>query len=266
MRICVLGHRGMLGHVVVRYLTEKGYEVFTLSQKFVPNSPYFFLEELKATQPDWCINCIGISPRKSSSSNQLFEINAFLPELLSSHLPHSVGIIQPSTDAVFNPLKPNREADDIPDAVDDYGLSKISAETAIKGNNRYIVRCSIIGLELGSSHNLLNWFLTQKNDISGYINHNWNGITTLEWANLCSLIINKTLLTTPSVIIQPGFLPPINKKDLLITIGKIWNRSAKIASIEAEFPVWRTLIPNIVCPPIHLQLMELKSWYLTTVK
>ena len=59
MRICVLGHRGMLGHVVFHYLTQKGYEVFTLSQRFSLNSSEAFLEELKDIQPNLFINCIG---------------------------------------------------------------------------------------------------------------------------------------------------------------------------------------------------------------
>lgn len=265
MRICILGHRGMLGHVVFHYLTQKGYEVFTLSQRFSLNSSEAFLEELKAIQPNWCINCIGASPKTTSSSGQLFEINSFLPKLLSSHLPSSVGIIQASTDAVFNPLIPNREANDTPDAVDDYGLSKRFAEEAIKGCNRYIIRCSIIGLELGNSQNLMNWFLSQKDTVSGYTNHCWNGITTLEWAKLCCLIINKTLPNISSVIVQPSFLPSINKKDMLVIIGEIWNHPVKIASVEAEFSIWRTLIPNIDCPHIYTQLLELKSWYLPTI-
>lgn len=260
MRVCVLGKRGMLGNAVARYLEEMGCQVMTITQRFVASSPKPFLEEVQATKPDWCINCIGLSSKQAEAGKQLFEINALLPELLVAYLPPEVGIIQPSTDGVFGTMIPNRYVTDIPDAVDDYGLSKRQAERVMTGDNRYIIRCSIIGIELGTTRSLLNWFLSQTNSVSGYKNHYWNGITTLEWAKLCYGIINNQIDKNGSIF-QPGFQPPISKYDLLILIGEIWKHSVKVNPIEATKPVLRSLIPNIKCLPLTVQLNQLKLWY-----
>ena len=260
VRICILGHRGMLGNTVARYLEEQGCHVITISQRFLPSSPQLFLEELQAAKPEWCINCIGLSPKQAKSDKQLFEINALLPELLVANLRPEVGIIQPSTDGVFGAMIPKRHVTDIPDAVDDYGLSKLQAEKAMTGDNSYIIRCSIIGLELGTTRSLLNWFLSQPNSVSGYTNHYWNGITTLEWAKLCYRIISNQTDNHRSTF-QPGFEPPITKYELLTLIGEIWGHSVKVNPVEAGNPVLRTLIPNVKCPPLILQLNELKLWY-----
>jgi len=260
VRICVLGHQGMLGNTLARYLEEHGCHVITIGQRFLPSSPQPFLEELQAAKPEWCINCIGLSPKQAKVGKELFEINALLPELLVANLPPEVGIIQPSTDGVFGSMIPNRHVTDTPDAADDYGLSKLQAEKAMTGDNRYIIRCSIVGLELGTTRSLLNWFLSQANSISGYTNHYWNGITTLEWGKLCyKIITNQT--DSDGLIFQPGFEPAISKYELLTLVGKIWEHPVEVNPVEAVKPFLRTLIPNFNCPPLLIQLSELKSWY-----
>jgi len=260
MRVCVLGHRGMLGHIVVRYFREQGCQVFTLKQRFMPDSAHYFLEQIQVAQPDWCVNCIGVGPRQAVSREHLFEVNSLLPELCAESLPPPVGFIQSSTDAVFEPFRPDRTSTDIPDAVDEYGLSKRHAESVMKGTNRYIIRCSIIGPELGIGHNLLNWFLAQTDCVPGYANHYWNGITTLEWAKLCHGLISGALSHVGSLL-QPGVWPPVTKSELLTLIGEVWNHPVKIESVNADVPVTRTLVPNVVCPPLAAQLHDLRAWY-----
>jgi|JFJP01.1.fsa_nt_gi dTDP-4-dehydrorhamnose reductase len=259
MRVCVLGHRGMLGHVVARYLISQGCKVVTISERFIPSCPNSFLDEIKKNQPDWCVNCIFLPPKKAHSPQELFEINAFLPELLATQLPPSIAIIQPSTDGVFTPLLPNRLATDTPDASDDYGLSKCHAESVMKGHNHYIIRCSILGIELGTTYSLLSWFLAQKESVNGYVNHYWNGITTLQWAKVCSQIIYKNN-TTNYQLFQPGILPTLTKYELLIMFSQIWDHNLDIKAILAETPVVRTLVPNIDTPSLIEQLRELKVW------
>ena len=62
------------------------------------------------------------------------------------------------------------------------------------------------------------------------------------------------------LIFQPGFEPAISKYELLTLVGKIWEHSLKVNPVEAGNPVLRTLIPNVKCPPLILQLNELKFW------
>jgi dTDP-4-dehydrorhamnose reductase len=233
MRICVLGHRGMLGNIVTSYFSSKGCQVITINHRFSPDFPEPFLEEVQATKPDWCINCIGLSPKQAESGEQLFKINSFLPKLLVTTLPSRVEIVQPSSDGVFSPLIPKRHVTDIPDAVDDYGLSKRQAERVIIESNCYVIRCSIIGIEIGTTRSLLSWFFSQTDSVAGYTNHYWNGITTLEWAKLCYKVINNKV--NSNLIVQPGFEPAITKFELLTLAQKIWGYYIRIENERLYF-------------------------------
>jgi dTDP-4-dehydrorhamnose reductase len=129
----------------------------------------------------------------------------------------------------------------------------------MKGHNHYIIRCSILGIELGTTYSLLSWFLAQKESVNGYVNHYWNGITTLQWAKVCNEIIHKNTNTNYHLF-QPGILPPLTKHELLIMFGQIWEHNLDIKAIVAETPVVRTLVPNIDTPSLIEQLRELKVW------
>jgi dTDP-4-dehydrorhamnose reductase len=260
IRVCVLGHRGMLGHVVARYLAEQGCQVTTVGRRFSAESHYPFLDELLAGRPDWCVNCIGARRQQVNSRRELFAVNAFLPRFCSTRLPRSVGFIQASSDGVFDPLIPARQVDDIPDATDEYGLSKTLGERALRGEKQFILRCSIIGPEQYKATSLFSWFLSQKAAVQGYCNQSWNGITTLEWAKQCWELIqgNRRAL---GPVLQPGTWPAVSKKQVLDLIGRIWQHPVAVQPGQAAFPVFRTLVPNTVCPPLADQLLELCRWY-----
>jgi dTDP-4-dehydrorhamnose reductase len=260
MRVCVLGHRGMLGHVVARYLAERGCRVCTVSRRFSGESLYPFLEELRAARPDWCVNCIAVRPNQAGSRRELYAVNAFLPRFCSSRLPASVGFIQASTDGVFAPLLPGRRVGETPDATDAYGLSKALAERAVRGEKRFICRCSLIGPQPNKTTSLFSWFLSQKGSVQGYSNQSWNGITTLEWAKLCWGLIQGNRPTAGAVL-QPGTWPAVSKKRLLELIGLTWKHPVAVQPCRADFPVFRTLVPNVVCSPLADQLQELLRWY-----
>ena len=256
MRVCVLGHTGMLGHKVAWHLGRIGHEVVRVQTRFEAASTKAFLNEIHASQPDWCVNCIGTRPGPGTSSKQLFEINSELPEALVHSLPPEVGLVQASTDGVFRPECANRLADETPDATDEYGLSKIRAEKAVLEAKRHVIRCSIIGQELRTHRSLLSWFLAQRCEVTGYTNHLWNGITTLEWAKVCAQVIAHTIPAETRVI-QPGITPPISKYDLLRQIAETWGHTILIRPAEASNPVLRSLVPNVAMRPLNLQLAEL---------
>ena len=82
------------------------------------------------------------------------------------------------------------------DCVDVYGKSKAklySGKSYLKNiNSIKVIRSSIIGTDK-LNKSLYSWSLSQalsSRIINGYINHFWNGITTLKWAEICFEIIN----------------------------------------------------------------------------
>jgi dTDP-4-dehydrorhamnose reductase len=260
MKVCVLGHRGMLGHTVARFLAESGRDILTVSNRYSPEAPEPFLDEVVSLNPDWCVNAIGLAPRGDVSAESLMAINGDLPAALSSALPTSCGLIHPSTDGVFSPQGVNRSFDEIPDATDDYGVSKQQAEAALNRENDFVIRCSIIGPDPpGPPRNLLSWFLNAEGSVDGYSNHLWNGITTLQSARLASDILAGRHATSPRPL-QPASQPAISKCDLLRLIAEIWGSSTVVNSVEASTVIARTLAPNIETPPLSQQLRELRDW------
>jgi dTDP-4-dehydrorhamnose reductase len=258
MKICVLGHQGMLGHVVFRFLKERGHQMVTVSSKFTNNTCTLFIDELISHSSDWTINCIGRRTSECTAQEELFYANAFLVKTCLSHLEKPQNFIQASTDGVFNPHTSDRSVNDILDAQDFYGQSKIEAEKISLEYGAKIIRTSIIGPDLCGIKNIFSWYLSQSNPVRGYANHSWNGITSLEWAKICERIITEKQAGS---ILQPAITPAISKKDLLEMIRRDWPNAVPVISGNAPNNIKRTLIPNINCPPLLEQLRGLKKWY-----
>lgn len=259
MRVLVLGHRGMLGHVVVRTLQEAGMEVRTIEERFSETTLVDFTLAIQAKETDWCINCIGIGPGRGVGHRTMREANMELPSLVSALVRERAGIIQASTDGVFVPDKPDRLASEWPDATDQYGKSKHHGEFAAVQAGGIAFRCSIIGPEAGTARSLFQWLASQRGEVRGYTNQAWNGLTTRAWAKLALEFM--TGQRTERGVIQPGFWPAISKCDLLRAIAREWAWPITIVEHAAPQPVTRTLRPTILLPPIEEQLRELHEWY-----
>jgi dTDP-4-dehydrorhamnose reductase len=259
MRVCVLGHRGMLGHVVARYLSERGCTVTQVRCRFTAKDPAF-IREIEAAEPEWCINCTGLRASAALRRDQLFEVNALLPQYCAQALRGRARFLQASTDGVFRPDSKDRRACEKGDATDDYGVSKWSAEEAVTGAGGIVLRCSILGPELGEPRSLFGWFLSRTGEVNGYTNHFWNGITTLEWAKVCWELMSGQRQAEVQVV-QPGIWPAMSKCEVLHLIGQVWGLKVKVRPAEAVEVVVRTLIPTLQRSNLQQQLRELKAWY-----
>lgn len=237
MGIIVLGHKGMLGHMVVKYLSNLNFNIKTISYKFPSKE---FEEEIRNFNGDYIINCIGAIPQKTKN----FSINLELPIWLSLNSPSKV--IHPGTDC---------EIDN-----DDYGISKKNARDYIINNstNTKIIKASIIGPELSSKNSLLEWFLNSENEVEGYTNAMWSGVTTLEWAKQCVNIINNWELYNSENIILSTCL---SKYNLLNLIKDIFNKEINIKPNNKIHTNKCLIQGNLLVPNIEIQLMELKKYY-----
>jgi dTDP-4-dehydrorhamnose reductase len=249
----------MLGHVVARYLSERGCTVTQVRCRFTAKDPAF-IREIEAAEPAWCVNCIGLRASAAVRRDLLFEVNALLPQYCAQALRGRARFLQASTDGVFRPDSKNRAASETGDATDDYGVSKCAAEEAVAGAEGTVVRCSILGPELGEPRSLFGWFLRQSGEVNGYTNHLWNGITTLEWAKVCWELMNRQGLAKGPVI-QPGIWPAMSKCEVLRLIGQVWGLAVKVRPAQAAEAVDRTLIPTSRRPGLEQQLRELRAWY-----
>ena len=257
MRILILGGDGMLGHQLLKsYLNQ--HEVFiTLHNDqskyescnfFNSNNSLYEVEASNKSQikkifsnlkPDVVINCIGIVKQRKEAEDAIksIKINALLPHQLSLLcLENNSRLIQISTDCVFSGEKGNYSEDDVPDATDLYGKTKLLGE--ISAPHSVTIRTSIIGLELSRKQGLIEWFLTQKGTIKGYDNAIFTGFTTLELASIIESLITQHTDLSGLWHVSSN---PISKYQLLCNLAKKLNRQDIEIIKDEEFRCDRSL-------------------------
>ena len=145
---------------------------------------------------DYIINCIGITKPFSKDNDpegvkRAIAINSKFPWQLSEYArKHDIKVIQIGTDCVYSGKEGLYDEDSPHDPLDVYGKSKSLGE--VFDGTALIIRCSIIGPEVKDQKSfLLEWFFSQPQGgtIGGYEHHLWNGVTTLQFAQLCEKII-----------------------------------------------------------------------------
>jgi dTDP-4-dehydrorhamnose reductase len=256
-RAFVLGHEGMLGHVVSRWLSENGWHVSTSSSRYVPEVASTLLDEVVASSCDAVVNCIGTTTGRAESA-QLFAANALLPQHLAARLGPNRLLVHASTDGVFTGDRAPYRATDRPDALDPYGLSKRLGELAIEFGSVVVLRSSIVGPDRLEPRSLMSWLLSRQGEVTGYTDHVWNGITTLEWARLCAAACEGRL--APGLH-QPACASPVSKYELLRIMTDVYEREVSVMRGQSGHPIDRTLIPTKPCPAIRDQLRDLRRWY-----
>lgn len=201
MRVIVLGATGMLGQAIVKEGLTGSFDVVPVSRSgghrwdAYTESFSALAEDLGIAESDWVINCIGWIPQKASGIAKLDSTNAarlnssLLGEISAERARLGFGWIQIATDCVFSGKSgPNGESRD-PDPIDLYGRTKALGELASQGAIQ--IRCSIVGPDVVSKSGLFEWFrsLPFGAEVPGYVNHFWNGVSTLVFAKLCFGVI-----------------------------------------------------------------------------
>ncbi len=260
MTIHVLGHQGMLGHVVARHLAEAGHRVLTSDKRFTgaPRDP--LVEEVRDSGADWVVNAIGLAARKAATAADLHLLNTVLPLHLGRRLRPGQRLVHAGTDGIFAGTRGRYATHDEADATDDYGWSKALGEAVAMPGRAWVIRVSIIGPELGVGHGLMGWFLRQTGPVNGYANHRWNGITTLAWAELAAGIIAGPE-RYPMPLFQAGSSQPVSKLELLQWIARTWSHPIPIAPSVAPETLDRTLAADLEMGTIGEQLARMAAWY-----
>lgn len=260
MKVFVAGHRGMLGHVVVRHLSQNGCEVVTSETRYEgsPHDP--LVDEIRSSECAWVVNALGKIKQKCEQTDALIKANTLFPLQLRKRLHADQRLIHASTDCVFSGRAGNYSVDSNPDADDEYGLSKLLGECVAEPGRAYVLRSSIIGPELVGHVGLMSWFLQQRGTVDGFVNHLWNGLTTLEWSKVC-LEIMRGQPRGQGPLWHLGVWPPISKYELLQMIGRTWKHNVPIRTFSTADRVDRSLIPTSLRRALSEQLIELKQWY-----
>ncbi len=197
MKIIILGASGMLGFGILKSLfSQSKLDVYgtvrdrTKFARFFSEQEHKKLTEFDAfkdksqlskiineIRPDYVINCIGLihqEDNKNTSAVSYIRLNSLFPhEVAKECEKYEAKLIHFSTDCVFSGQQGNYSENDIPDATDYYGRSKLLGE--VNYLDHITIRTSIIGHELLTNKSLIDWFLSQD-DINGYDHAVFSGI------------------------------------------------------------------------------------------
>lgn len=258
MKIMVLGATGMLGNAVVRlFAASSDHEVIAASRSwdaakhfpanvrarfvggFDADNPETLTELFAQHRPQVLINCVGVVKQLASARNVLdaVPINALLPHRLERLC--AIGdarLVHISTDCVFSGSRGNYVEEDIPDAYDLYGQSKLWGEVT---NSRHAItiRTSIIGHELTSRNGLLGWFLDQEKAVRGFSRAIFSGLPTVE---LARVIRDFVLPNSDLHGLYHVSAAPIAKLELLQLFASEYQRAIEIVP-DDELVIDRSL-------------------------
>lgn len=234
IKVLVLGQSGMLGHMVMRVLKKNpSLAVFGTQMNNRRKPGYFNVLEgeewlyqifKKHSGFDYCINCIGLTNDKinkndNSSVKKAHLINAIFPKQLAKIAKtYKCKVFHISTDGVFRGTRRSYDEKSKPDCHDIYGRTKLKGE--INADNFLNIRCSIIGPSPYEHGGLWEWMasLPAGSSVPGFVNHIWNGVTTLQFSQLCQCIILKncfSALRSKSSVYHFAPNRPISKFALL---------------------------------------------------
>ncbi|VEN74467.1 dTDP-4-dehydrorhamnose reductase [Candidatus Desulfarcum epimagneticum] len=244
MRVLILGGSGMLGHELWRYLSSRHTHIYaTLRKKkdeyhtdlFAVSNVIDSIDAvdfnsikniLDRIQPEFVLNCVGITKRKEHDSSmiEIIKLNSLLPhELALWGEKNKAGIIHFSTDCVFDGIDGQYADDSPPNAEDLYGRTKGLGE--VSGKYALTLRSSFIGHELEHGTELLEWFLSQTGRINGFAKAIYTGFTTME----LNRIVEKIITERPRCSgIYNVSSEPITKYDLLSLIKEKLNLDIEI--------------------------------------
>jgi dTDP-4-dehydrorhamnose reductase len=255
-KILILGANGLLGSNIYNFLKNKKLSLYTCTRKsnnnFINNFEYGDLSKknsekkiekiIKKLNPNYVINCIGITKHKKSDFVEMKKINYELVyKILSFLKKYKFKYIHLSTDCVFSGKEGNYKETSIQNATDDYGITKSMAEKlCLKEKNVLILRCSTIGHENFSKNGLLEWFLS-KSKVFGFKKAYFSGPTSLELAKIIfKFILNKNVLKKGIYNIA---CKKISKFNLLKIVNKIYKKKILIMS-NSDFFIDRSLNSN----------------------
>lgn len=263
-KVVVLGASGMLGSMVLDVLSSDGAcevagtvrsgDLADACQAKVPDADWrvFDVREddiglRRALRgAEWVVNAIGLTKpyihdNDPAEVEAAMRVNAAFPYRLAREAA-AVGarVVQIATDCVYSGASGRYVESSAHDALDVYGKTKSLGESRLPNVN--LLRCSIIGPEPRTHAFLLEWLRRQPKEatVSGYVDHFWNGVTTLTFARLCAAFACGAAVPPALQHIIPA--GDVTKADLLEDIARAYGRDdIRIERMDAPSRVDRTL-------------------------
>jgi len=259
-KVLILGGSGMIGAGVAQSLQGANIDVSVTSRGGLPieriagvvvhkfeaatDSLQALLEDL--APGDYVINCIGLVKSLIQDDDRLsrdaavFLNSSFPSQLAAVAEQRQLRVIQTATDCVFSGTTGNYSETSPHDALDVYGKTKSLGEVPSAAVMN--IRVSVIGK---GGQGLYHWVVSQPTGatISGYLDHQWNGITSGEYGRIIAGIIRENLFTSGVHHIVPE--GSVNKNELVNLIAVNAGRvDLQIEPTNSGKSVDRTLTTN----------------------
>jgi dTDP-4-dehydrorhamnose reductase len=263
-RVLVIGAQGMVGGMAHRVLSSNNNLEVVATTRGGNNGTLAFDADrdsisnlLDSARCSWIVNAIGflnhsIDEDDPRSVAHAISINATFPNRLAAAAGPGRRVILVATDGVFSGNNAPYDERSPRDADGVYARTKSLGEA--RSSNVLGLRCSIIGTRKPPSKSLLDWALSQPPGatVAGYVNHRWNGITTLHFAKLCLGVILADDPYLPGLLhVVPG--DSVNKAELLqLGLAAFGRTDVAVAAEAAPVSVDRTL--GTVFPEIGIRL------------
>jgi dTDP-4-dehydrorhamnose reductase len=227
------------------------FDVTTMSHKYLLGGRF-----------DYVINCIGIIKpfvEKVGIANTILINSVFPHQLADWCYANDTKFIHITTDCVFSGKKGCYTEEDVHDVMDVYGRSKSMGEPVA---NAMTIRTSIIGEEVHNNASLVEWAKSMKGkSVNGFTNHLWNGVTTKQYARICSTIMERGLYDhglfhafSPSAVTKWGLLMILNDRfELGLDIVKVQAGSG----VDRTLGTVKDLCAMLNIPELRYQIAEM---------
>lgn len=256
--VLVLGATGMLGHMLVRTLSDSYRVTGTTSHAFrhsgklseiLPKDRCVDLLDvrdfvkvertIRDRQPDVVVNCVGLIKQKMDDCRVLDGV------LVNSVFPHQLArfcderktiLIHFSTDCVFAGTPGVKRLTDIPNATDVYGITKRLGE--IDYGTSLTLRTSFIGRQITGTEELVEWVISKRSgQITGFKKAIYSGLTT----RALSEVVRQVIERQPNLVgLYQVASDPITKFDLISHLNGKLRLNIAITP-DTEFECDRTL-------------------------
>lgn len=251
MKILVLGATGLLGNALLRSMSkapaaqvvgtirrESSRALFSQenAQQLIVvedlERPDRLTELLNSIRPDVVVNCIAAGRPAPADPMRSLQVYSVLPQRLAQLcLMSGCRLVQIGSDGVFSGARGAYREDDLPDADDIYGISKLLGE--VNAPNAITLRTSIIGHELQFKGGLLEWFLSQQGQCRCYTRAIFSGFPTIVLAD----VIRDFVIPRPDLYgVYHVATRPISKFDLLLLVAERYGKSIELIPDDRSNP------------------------------
>lgn len=271
MKILVFGASGMAGHLIALYFKEQGYDVTGFTRRPISYCKNIIGDAtniadiksaLESDDFDIIINAIGILNKNAEDNkSKAVLLNGFLPHFIADCLEDKKArLIHMSTDCVFAGNTGPYYEDSFPDGKIFYDRSKAIGE--INDNKNLTFRNSIVGPDVNENGiGLFNWFMKQKDEVSGYTGAIWTGVTTLTLAKAMEAAIKENLTGLYNLVNNQS----INKFNLLSLFNKYFCNNKIVINANDKLQLDKSLRHkrtdfSFEVPSYEQQIKEMADW------